>query len=293
MTPGVLAHGDVPPAPGPADVLTAWAFEPALWLAVAGAAWLYGRGARAVPGWPRRRSWCAGTGLGVLVVALGGPPAVYEDSLFWVHMVQHLSIVLVAAPLLAFSAPATLALRAAGPGVRPRLVRLVHSPVARVTAHPLLGWTVFGGFMWLSHYSPLYDRALEVPALHLLEHALYLAAALLFWTPVAGLDPVRRLSRPLRVVYLLAALPVQSFLGLAIYSAGEPLYPHYATLARPWGPAPPDDQQLAGIVMWIAGDVLLLAWVGVAAAGWLRAEAREEARADRRLGAGREEAPPP
>lgn len=290
MIDAVLAHGEVPAAPTALTWLTAWAFEPAVWVGVAGAAWLYRSGARAVGGWPRSRAWCAGGGLAALLVALAGPPAVYEGALFWAHMVQHLLIVLVAAPLLVFSAPVTLALRAARPPARDRLLRLVHSRAAGAAAHPAVAWAAFGFVMWASHFSPLYDRALEAPGVHLLEHALYLGTALLFWTPVAGVDPVRRLGRPLRVAYLLAALPVQSFLGLAIYSAGEPLYRHYETLARPWGPAPVDDQQLAGIVMWIGGDVLLLAWVGAAAASWLRAEAREEPRVDRRLGARR--APP-
>ncbi|HEV2755814.1 MAG TPA: cytochrome c oxidase assembly protein [Actinomycetota bacterium] len=293
MTGSVLAHGDVPAAPTLAGVLTAWAFEPLVWVAVAGAAVLYRRGVRAVAGWPRGRSWCAAGGLAALLVALGGPPAVYEDLLFWVHMVQHLLIVLVAAPLLVYAAPVTLALRAAAPPARGRLLRVVHSRPARAAAHPVVAWASFGAVMWASHYSPLYDAALEAPALHAAEHVLYLGAALLFWAPVAGADPVRRIARPLRVAYLLAALPVQSFLGLAVYSADEPLYDHYEGLGRIWGPGVMDDQELAGIVMWIGGDVLLLAWVGVAAAAWLRAESREEERVDRRLGAGREKAPPP
>ncbi|MDQ3981727.1 MAG: cytochrome c oxidase assembly protein, partial [Actinomycetota bacterium] len=259
--------------------------------ALAVAAWLYRRGVRKTQGWPRRRSWCAGAGLLVLFVALAGPPAVYAWSLFWVHMVQHLLVILVGAPLLVFGAPVALALRSAGPRVRDLLVRALHTRLARVTGHPLLGWAAFGAVTWITHYSALYDRALENELVHGLEHALYLGTALLFWAPVAGVDPTPRLGRPLRVAYLLAALPVQSFIGLAVYSADEPLYSHYATSERTWGPGALDDQQLAGITMWIGGDVLLLAWTGVATAAWLRAEQHEEARVDRRLG--RDEAPPP
>jgi putative copper resistance protein D len=288
MMDGVLAHGDVPAAPTPIDALTSWAFEPVVWLALAGAAWLYVRGARSVAGWPRGRIWCAGAGLAAILAALSGPPAVYEDVLFWAHMVQHLLIVLVAAPLLVFSAPVTLALRAGSPGVRAGLLRVVHSRAARVMGNPVVAWAAFGAVMWTTHFSSLYDRALEDPALHLVEHALYLGTALLFWTPVAGVEPVRRLGRPLRVAYVLAALPVQSSLGLAIYSADQPLYRHYEALGRIWGPSVLDDQRLAAIVMWIGGDLLLLGWAGLATAAWLRAETREEARVDRRLGAGRE-----
>lgn len=290
---GLLAHGDSPPAPAAGDVLTAWSFEPLVWVGVVATAWLYGRAARRTRGWPRGRSWCFGGGLVAVLVALSGPPAVYDGALFSVHMVQHLLLTLAGAPLLVFGAPVTLALRAGTPTWRRRLSCVLHSRAARVAGHPLAGWTVFGVFMWASHYSPLYDAALDDEVLHALEHLLYLGAGILFWVPVAGVDPAPRLSRPLRVAYLLAALPVQSFLGLAVYSADVPLYRHYATLEREWGPAALDDQRSAALVMWIGGDVLLLAWTGVAAAAWLRAEEAEGVRADRRLGLGREEAPPP
>lgn len=278
----VLAHGEAP-ATSAGHLVTAWTFEPFAWAGVAVVAWLYFRGVRRARGWPRGRSWCAGLGLGVLFVALSGPPAVYEHSSFPVHMVQHLLVTLVAAPLLAFSAPLALVLRAGSARSRDALLRVVHALPVRALTHPVVAWAALGLVMWLTHYSALYDAALEDDLVHGLEHALYLGAALLFWAPVAGLDPTRRIARPVRVAYLLAAVPVQSFLGLAIYSAGAPLYDHYSL----------DAQRTAATVMWIAGDVVLLSWTGVAAAAWLRAEEKEGERADRRLGgSGREKAPP-
>lgn len=284
MTPtDLLAHGDAPATPSAADALTAWTFDAFVWACLAVFAWLYLRAVRRTRGWPRGRSWCAGLGGAALFVATSGPPAVYEGSGFWVHMVQHLLVTLVAAPLLAFSAPAALVLRAGSPRSRDALLRVVHARPVRALTHPVVSWAAFGLVMWLTHYSALYDAALHDELLHSLEHGLYLGAALLFWAPVAGLDPTRRVARPVRVAYLLAAIPVQSFLGLAIYSADAPLYDHYSSL---------DDQRNAGAVMWIGGDVVLLAWTAAAAAAWLRAEEREGTRVDRRLGAGREKAPP-
>ena len=111
--------------------------------------------------------------------------------------------------------------------------------------------------MWASHFTGLFDAALEDPLVHVLEHALYLGSALLFWWPVVGVDPApRRLSHPIRVGYLIVGMPFSSFLGLAIFSATSVLYTHYATLARDWGQPPLEDQQWAGGLMWFVGDLV-------------------------------------
>ena len=77
-------------------------------------------------------------------------------------------------------------------------------------------------------------------------------------------------------------MPQNTFLALAIYLAASPLYPHYATLVRPWGMAAIDDQRLAAGIMWLAGDLIFLGAILLVVAGWMRAEARDEARSDRR-----------
>ena len=61
-----------------------------------------------------------------------------------------------------------------------------------------------------------------------------------------------------------------------------PLYAHYATLVRPWGIAVLDDQRLAAGIMWISGDAIFLTAIMAVIVGWMRAEARDEVRADRR-----------
>ena len=247
---------------------------------------LYVRASRRVRGWPMSRLAAFCGGVAVLGLALASPVAVLSHGLFSVHMVQHLALTMVAAPLLVLGAPAALALRAAPGPVRRRLGRVLHSGAVRALGHPLLAWSTFALVMWVSHFSSLYDLALESPALHAAEHALYLGAGVLFWWPVAGLDPgAAHMTHPVRILYLVAALPQQSFLGLAIYSASRVLYPHYATLETPaWAPSPAADQRIAGIVMWVGGDFLFIACLMAAIAAWIRHERREEARVDRRLG---------
>ena len=139
--------------------------------------------------------------------------------------------------------------------------------------------------MWASHFSPLFNAALENEALHSAEHLLYLTVGLLFWWPVIAADPVRWRLRPIaRMVYLAAQMPFNTAVGLAIYFAPSILYPHYASHGRTWGPDPLTDQQLAGIVMWGLGDVILLGALVVAIEAWLRADEKHSRKIRERAG---------
>ena len=292
----VAAHGsEVPPPPTLADILWAWSSDPLLWLPVILVGTGYLAAVRRVNAAhpsnpvPRRRTAAFLTGLAVIALALGSVIGRYDTVLFSVHMVQHVLLTLVAAPLLALGAPITLLLRVVRPDVRrSHLLPILHGRVVRGLSHPVVAWLLFAAVMWATHLSPMFDAALENPLVHYAEHALYLGSALLFWLPVVGADPAPwRLSFPVRTMYLLTQMPQNTFLALAITSADSPRYPHYATLQRTWGPTPLADQQLAGGVMWIAGDLLFLVAIVAVVAAWMRHEERTAADADRRADAAR------
>jgi putative copper resistance protein D len=287
----VLAHGDVPHEPTLATLWQGWSFEPDIWLPIvlAGLAyWLARRHVdrrhpdNPVPAW-RMWSWMAG--LGALLLALTSPIERYDTTLFSAHMVQHLLLMLVAAPLLALAAPITLLLRVSRPDVRRRwILPVLHSRFVRVVSHPLVAWCAFALVMWFAHFSSLFDAALEDETLHRFEHVLFITTALLFWWPVVGADPSpHRLSYPVRLFYLALGMPFSSFLGMVIFSAQSVLYPHYATLEREWGMAPIEDQAVAGGIMWAGGDVAFVVALVVVVAAWLRHEERENRREDARL----------
>jgi putative copper resistance protein D len=224
-------------------------------------------------------------GLAVIAFALMSGIDAYDTTLFSVHMVQHLLLTLVAAPLIALGAPITLLLRAATPDVRHRLILpILHSRGLRVASFPVVSWLVFAGVMWGTHFSPLFDASLENPLVHDLEHALYLGAGLLFWWPAVGLDPSPwRMPHPVRAMYVFTQMPQNTFLAVTILNSGSVLYAHYATLVRPWGPTPLADQQTAGGIMWVGGDLLFLSAMAAILAGWMAFEGRREAVVDRRL----------
>jgi putative membrane protein len=169
-------------------------------------------------------------------------------------MVQHVLLTMVAAPLLALGLP--------------RLPRV----------HPVLVWLLFAATGWVVHFTSLFEAAAEHVPVHVFEHALLLGTAVLFWATACGVPrrskarsgPGARMSHPLRLLYLAVAMPQNTFLALAISSAGSVLYPHYAGGGDPLG-----EQRLAGGIMWVAGDLLLLAAVLLTAAAWARHEERE------------------
>lgn len=275
-----LAHG---PDPGPPDLsmlVTGWSFHVDVWLPVLLAGWAYWAAMRHVNAAhpanpvPRYRWWAWLGGLASLILALASPIERYDTTLFSVHMIQHMLLAFAAAPLLVLAAPVTLLLRAATPKARRNVILpVLHSRFMRVISNPFVTWGLFAIVMWGSHFSPLFDAALEDPFIHMLEHGLFLTTALLFWYPVIGADPgPYRLAHPARLGYLGLGMPFGSFLGLAIFSASTVLYPHYETLNLPWGPAPLEDQALAGGLMWAVGDGVFIVALVLAAAVWLRSE---------------------
>jgi putative copper resistance protein D len=286
-----LAHGDPAGEPSLSTLVDGWSFDVSVWLPILVAGLAFWLAANAVdrrhpvnpvPRW-RRWAWLAG--LAVIVLALASPVERYDTTLFSAHMVQHLLLAFVAAPLLVMAAPITLLLRYASPESRRRwILPVLHSRPVRILSAPPVAWGILAGVMWFSHFSPLFDAALEDELLHRVEHAIYLGSALLFWWPVVGADPSpHRLGHPARILYLALGMPLSSFLGLVIFSSRTVLYPHYATLERSWGISPIEDQAWAGGIMWAFGDLVFVVAIVAAVAVWLRHEEAEGHRVDARL----------
>jgi cytochrome c oxidase assembly factor CtaG len=287
----VAAHGLAPDEPPtPASLLLGWTFEPLPTLGILAASawwfWAVRRVDAAHPAnpVPLRRSVAFVAGMVALAFALLSGIERYDTTLFSIHMVQHVLLTLVAAPLIALSAPVTLILRVSSPTTRRRwILPALHSRVMRFLAFPVVAWLIFAGVLWVSHFSPMFDAALEDPLIHDVEHALYLGAALLFWWPAVALDPAPwRMSHPVRALYVFLQMTQNTFLAVVVMNAQTVLYAHYATVQRSWGPTPLEDQQIAAAFMWVVGDMIFLIANLAILVGWSRAEVRTAARTDRR-----------
>jgi putative copper resistance protein D len=192
---------------------------------------------------------------------------------------------MVAAPLLLLGTPITLLLRSVSSHTRRNVIfPFLHSRAVRALTFPVVAWLAFAATMWGSHYSALFNAALEHGWLHALEHLLYITVALMFWWQVIAADPTPwRMPHPIRMLYVFLQMPQNTFLALSIYDTNRVLYSHYETTLRTWGPTPLEDQQLAGITMWVVGDLLFLAAVAFVIVGWVKHEEMEGKRQDRAL----------
>jgi len=191
----------------------------------------------------------------VLAVALISPLDAWSDWLFAAHMSQHELLMVVAAPLIALGRPHLALL-----GILPRKIRRRAAQwFERIRLGTPVAWILHSVALWLWHAPYLYDAALVRPWLHAAEHASFLGTALLFWWSV--LD--RRARYGAAALYVFATSLHSGLLGALLFLAPRPWYSAYA------GPGALEDQQLAGLVMWILGGVVLAATSLILIARWL------------------------
>ena len=230
---------------------------------------VYVVGIRRVPRqWPWMRTVAFLSGCAVLVVA-----AVLPGSSFTGHMTEHVLVGMVAPVLLALGAPITLALQATRGGA---LRRLLHSPFVRVLTHSIVAWMLFGATLVALVFSPLLELSVRNNAVHAGLHAHFLLVGSLFAATLIAIDPIPRpLPHGARLLAVLLAVPFHAFVGVALLTAREPLFPDvYPSLA---------DQRSAAAVLWSSGELLTLAVAGIVFSSWWAAEQRAAVRINRQL----------
>ncbi len=252
-------------------LLASWSWRPEVLLVVVGLGALYTWGWRRVrrAGYPRLAPWWRLlfylSGLAALVLALVSPIDELASSLFSAHMVQHLLLMMVAAPLLLLANPLPVCLWGLPRKERRAIGRLLtrnarfRRVLWAVTLMPV-AWLLYVGNLWLWHLPMAYQAALRDPLIHDLEHLAFFGTALLFWWPI--IEPAPRLHERTRIgfgiLYLLAATGQNTALGALIAIPERVLYPFYATRPGPPALSPLDDQALAGGLMWTSGHMYLI-----------------------------------
>ncbi len=282
--------GNQPPPLTPERLLTAWTFEPWVVAALVLMVGLYLWGVRrlAVRGdhWPlgRTLAWCVG-GAGTMTIALLSALGTYDTVLFSVHMVQHILLSMVAPVLLAVGAPITLLLRNLGALGRRRVVAVLHSWPAKVLTWPPLATALMIANPYLLYMTGLYPLTLSNDWLHAWIHVHFVITGCLYFWPLLGLDPMpTKLPHYLRMLLIFITLPFHAFLGVIIMGSPQLIAEDwYLAFNRAWPPSPVEDQNLAGGIMWGAGDLISLIILAVFFVQWFQHSQREAARIDRQL----------
>jgi putative membrane protein len=236
----------------------------------------------------RRRAVLFGLALVTMVAALASPIDTEAESLFWVHMGQHLLLTMVAAPLLVLAAPWMALWRALPLRARRPVARLAVSarPVAplRALMRPVPAFVAFNLTMWAWHLPALYDLTLRSLPVHELEHLMFLVTGVLLWLQIIDSPPLHSSLDDLRRGAVAFGTILNGwFIALILAFWPTPLYSAYSSLThRPGGISAMTDQQYAAGMMWMIGSLPLSAMVFVLIARIAGDDDRPGGRARRR-----------
>ena len=288
-----LTGYDLPPAPELANYFTLWRPD-WLWvgLIVFLTAWyvtamvsLRRRGTR----WPVARALSFLLGLAILFWVTSGGPAIYGMVLFSGHMIQHMTLTMVAPIFLVLGSPVTLAMKSLPTrsdgtrGAREWILWLVHSRFSRVVTNPLVAAANFAGSILLFYFTPIFGLSLEYHLGHQFMIVHFLLTGYIFALVLVGEDPLpRRPPFPFRLIILLATMVFHAFLAIGL-SSQEALIEAswFGNIGHDWGFSAMEDQHRGGELMWGLGEVPAMLMAVTVAVQWSRSDKRETKRLDR------------
>ena len=221
-----------------------------------GASFFYLWGIMKVPSYSRWRIVGFFAGILVTFLATQSVLGVFDMSYFSAHMIQHLLLIMVAAPLFALSGPLDLIYEAGTPSMKAAL----DGRIAAVILHPLVAFLVYFVFIPLSHLTGVFNLMLTHEWFHHLEQIGFLLVGYLFFRIAFGIERGQQIHPGLRLVFVMAAVPVDTVTGLALMMNTHVPYHGLVTMA-PMGASVAwvlQNFHLGGAIMWIGGDALML-----------------------------------
>ena len=270
-----LAHGTAPHAGG--GPFSPWDLASLACLAIVGTLYVLGSVRLARRGAVHRRveRIAFGAGWVALAIAMLPPLDSLAVSLFSVHMAQHELMMLAGVPLVIAGRPLPVCLAGMPAGTRRVVATMLQAGPAsaawRMFVTPVVAWALHGAAIWIWHVPALYEMAAANEALHALQHATFAGTAALFWWGMLY-GRYGRAGYGVAVFYVFMTTVHTGLLGAVLTLTGSPLYPGYAVTAAARGVDPLEDQQLAGLIMWVPagfvltalGIALFVAWIGEA-----------------------------
>lgn len=232
-------------------------------------AYLYMRGAATY----RVERWRTGlfaAGIATLFIALLSPLHGLSHSLFSAHMIQHMLLVLLAAPLLTLGQPLPALLRGLPPTWRKKLGSVAQfaefKNVWQWLTRPLTVLSLHVATLWLWHAPGLYSAAVNNPMIHALEHASFFITAGLYWWVIRSSHEYGG-----RVLSAFGLMMASGLLGALMTFSRSPWYSDHTEMALLWGMTPLADQQLAGVIMWIPMGMVYVITAAILLGLWINA----------------------
>jgi cytochrome c oxidase assembly factor CtaG len=195
-------------------------------------------------------------GLATIAFAVCTPFGTHAESLFWCHMVQHVTLMMVAGPLLVLGTPQTF-----------RPARGLFGAAFNLLTNPFFSWISYAGVMIGVHLPPVHNTIMRHSWIHtFVEIPLYIAISYLFYFNLLDREIIsRRVSPAICVISLFLMMVPETLTGFFIYIAPHSIYDGMFTL---------DDQRRGGSIMWSGGMIIDTIWMAFAVFHWIKSEER-------------------
>jgi putative copper resistance protein D len=202
---------------------------------------------------------CFVAGVVLLAVTVCSAIDGYAMSIFWMHMIEHLTLITVVPTLLVLGHPLTVLRNAGGESWRYAVdLNLQRPPVSWLT-HPLVGLVAYGLVVFYTHLTPFMDRMVEDPTLMTVEQILYVGSGAWLLLGAIGDEPIRwRTPYLLRLILLVMAMIPDTLVGIVLLQTQQDPFPSYMAQRPDWAPSPLRDLDIGASLMWALGDGLMM-----------------------------------
>ncbi|MCA9953333.1 MAG: cytochrome c oxidase assembly protein [Anaerolineales bacterium] len=208
-------------------------------------------------------------GLFSVALALLSPIDALGQQLFFMHMVQHLLLIMIAPPLLLVANPMPFVLWGMPGKLRRKVGGLFSQALHRESGfRRWLRQLTQPGIVWMLwvisligwHDPNMYNLALRHEWVHNAEHLSFFIASMLLWWHLTGAGPRVHKQFGLlgRIALVMSIVPVNMLTGVVLAFAEQPYYSYYEAVPRLWGISVLADQQLGGVIMWVPGSMMYI-----------------------------------
>ncbi|MBM32188.1 MAG: hypothetical protein CL764_04925 [Chloroflexi bacterium] len=207
------------------------------------------------------------TALFLVLFVLEGPIDYFAEQMFFIHMIQHLTIMVIIAPVLLFSNPMPMFIWGTPNFLRKIISKpfsgnsLLKRTITKITK-PKYSLSIYIIVLYFWHIPFFYNAALQNNGVHYINHLLFFFASIIYWWPIIGPSPVKSpLSVIKKIIYVLIAVTPSAALAAFITFSPTPLY-DYSSTPLHWNVASHvEDQRWGGIIMWLPGNFLFLGFL--------------------------------